>query len=108
MKPALSLLVLWLCCIATVSAKMPLWGLPVPGSRAAGGNVKTGSASVEESLDMGDLTNRNRTAGDDGMTVAENGLTNELCCVADAKVAASMNRRDGMWDAFKNIHNGMV
>jgi hypothetical protein len=85
MKAVLSLLVLWLCCIATVSAKMPLWdflllpvpglcipgscipglwGLPVPGSRA-GGNVKTGSASAE---DMGDLTNRNRPAGDEDDT----------------------------------------
>jgi hypothetical protein len=67
-----SLLVLWPCCIATVSAKTPLWGLPVPAGSRAGGNVKTGSASAEESPDiMGDLTNRNRKAGDDGTTVRD-------------------------------------
>jgi hypothetical protein len=136
-----------LYCITTVSAKMP-WGLP---GRRFVGTVKTGS--VEESPHAADLTNC--IVGDDGTTVrgrydilpsntppskkhahhkgrspmsslAENGLTNAGCCLADGvdsaagrlangRVEASMNIRNGMGDirtgmgeASMNIRNGMV
>jgi hypothetical protein len=116
----------------------------LPGRRSVG-TVKTGSA--EKSLHAADLTNC--TVGDDGTTVrgrydippsntppskkhahhkggfpllsslAENGLTNAGCCLADGvdsaagrlangRVEASMNIRTGMGEASMNIRNGMI
>jgi hypothetical protein len=118
--------VLYCCCIATVSAKMPL-GLP--GRRFVGKNdVKAGN-SGDKSLHMGDQSNR--TVVDDGTAVrggdgnppsntppsqkhahkrvgfsmspssfAENGL----CCVGDGLESMA----NGHVDASVNIRNGMV